>query len=71
MRQTSCKHCGFDIEGAGREWRDRGANTQCPEFCGWDENGIPVDKPRRKHQPQSTVAFPIRPTRSVGCSPVA
>ena len=51
MRQTSCKHCGHDIEGAGRDWRDRGNDDQCPEFCGYDQDGNEVNKPRRKHEP--------------------
>jgi hypothetical protein len=35
VRQTSCRHCGLDIEGIAPyrrgEWRDRGNNTHCPD----------------------------------------
>lgn len=34
VRQTSCRHCGQDIENISPfrrgEWRDRGNNTHCP-----------------------------------------
>ena len=49
LRQTSCKHCGADIEGSGRDWRDRGNNPTCAEFCGYDEDGVAVYKPPRRH----------------------
>lgn len=33
VRQTSCKHCGLDVENFAPykrgEWRDRGNNTHC------------------------------------------
>lgn len=54
MRQTRCKHCGFDIEGAARDWRDRGSDSRCPEFCGYDEDVIPVYRKRQKHEPVPT-----------------
>lgn len=38
VRQTSCRHCGQDIEGfkpyRKGEWRDRGNNTHCPDDSG-------------------------------------
>ena len=51
MRQTSCKHCGHDIEGASRDWRDRGSQLHCPEFCGYDEDGTAVYRIRQRHVP--------------------
>jgi hypothetical protein len=44
VRQTTCKHCGQDIEGVAPfrrgEWRDRGNNWTCPD-----------SKRGRKHAP--------------------
>lgn len=38
VRQTSCRHCGQDIEGYAPyrrgEWRDRGNNWHCPTPAG-------------------------------------
>lgn len=37
IRQTSCKHCGQDVEGwtdTPNEWRDRGNNTHCQGDAG-------------------------------------
>ena len=62
MRQTSCKHCGHDIEGARHDWRDRGGGTRCPEFCGYNEDGVPIYRKARRHEPQSD-RNPITPTR--------
>jgi hypothetical protein len=37
-RQTTCRHCGQDIEGFSPyrkgEWHDRGNNTHCPNDSG-------------------------------------
>lgn len=63
MRQDSCRHCGHDVEGAGRNWRDRGGDTQCPAFCGYDQDGVSIFKRRRKHMAQPFYTMPIRPTR--------
>jgi len=42
--QTSCETCGLDIEGDADypegEWRDRGNNTHCPSFAGYDQDGV-------------------------------
>jgi hypothetical protein len=38
VRQTSCEHCGQDIENTAPfpdgQWRDRGSNTHCPNPAG-------------------------------------
>ena len=63
IRQTSCKHCGHDVEGSGRDWRDRGNDTRCPKFCGYNEDGVPIYRKRRNHQPQPLHGEPTWPTR--------
>jgi len=51
--QTACRECGHDIKYHGKGvWIDRGANTTCPEFIGYDTDGIPqYRKATIKHKP--------------------
>ncbi len=51
--REACQRCGSDIEWHGREhgWRDRGGDTYCDTSgaARWDQDGIPVPFPHRKH----------------------
>lgn len=51
-RQTACRHCGQDIEGAigGTEWRDRGSETHC-HGSRPDADGIMHPYPDVPHEP--------------------
>jgi hypothetical protein len=52
IRQTTCKHCGQDIEGyiGGKDWRDRGNNRQCPPYEG-DDREIVTPPEGQYHAP--------------------
>lgn len=49
IRQTSCRHCGQDIEGFSPyrkgEWRDRGNNTECPYPAEGKTHAPYIDRP--------------------------
>jgi hypothetical protein len=50
VRQTTCRHCGQDIEGFAPyrkgEWRDRGNNTTCPSGPNKGRKHAPFVEPR-------------------------
>jgi len=68
VRQTSCRHCGLDIEGFSPyrkgEWRDRGNNTHCPTKHVDTENGrVLIDQVHAPLRDMSGLALPTRTTR--------
>ena len=67
VRQTSCRHCGQDIEGFSPyrrgEWRDRGNNTHCPAYKQWNAEALemqPMDAPEGQlHAPYQMLAHRV------------
>lgn len=71
VRQTTCRHCGLDIENFFPyhigEWRDRGNNTQCPIL---DQ---PFNAPARVHAPvieRRQIVTPRRKSMKIKRKPV-
>jgi hypothetical protein len=66
--QTACKICGQDIEYHGADgkpkpgdWIDRGGNSTCGTFAGYDENGVTQRRAEgQKHEPYSDFATASR-----------
>lgn len=67
VRQTTCIHCGQDIENAHPfrpgTWRDRGSNTHCP---------TPAGDAGQLHEPVKGKPTPAAPTvRHTACTQIA